>query len=455
MYDWNVTLPTAVPSSFTEVAAFYNNLILCYSGTIPVLGTSGLYGIVTSSSPYTYFALNLNASRGAIGSELWSNTVTPPAGNLTVLTGPIDPVAGVFTEGYKETLNWVGYNLYTGAKMWGPTASQVPLDYFGNPITPLIQGQAAYGNLYSIGYGGILYCYDLKTGNLLWTYGNGGEGNSTYSGFQSPFGDYSTFIQAVGNGVIYTVSSEHTVNTPIYKGALARAINATNGQEIWTLSGYTGEFAHMSYAIADGYATWFNGYDNQIYSVGQGPSQTTVTAPDIAADSGVPVVIRGTVTDISAGTKQTQQAADFPNGVPVSSDASMKDWMGYVYQQKPLPTNFTGVQVQLYVLDSNGNHREIGTAMTDTSGMYTLSWTPDIAGNYTVYAQFAGTAGYWPSSAETSFVVTSPHATLAPTGTPQPQSAADMYFVPAIAGLFVLIIVVAIVLALLMLRKRP
>ena len=65
--------------------------------------------------------------------------------------------------------------------------------------------------------------------------------------------------------------------------------------------------------------------------------------------------------DISAGTKQTEQAADFPNGVPCASDASMTAWMGYVYQQQPEPTNFTGVQVQLAVLDSNGNHYPIGT----------------------------------------------------------------------------------------------
>ncbi len=34
-------------------------------------------------------------------------------------------------------------------------------------------------------------------------------------------------------------------------------------------------------AIADGYSVSLNGYDNQIYSVGRGPSATTVSAPDI------------------------------------------------------------------------------------------------------------------------------------------------------------------------------
>ena len=46
-----------------------------------------------------------------------------------------------------------------------------------------------------------------------------------------------------------------------------------------------------------------------------------------------------------------------------------------------------------------------------------------------------------------------PTATAAPT--PIPASVADTYFIPAIAGLFVLIIIVLIVVVLLMLRKKP
>jgi len=455
-YDWNVSLPTSIPSSFSQVAAFYGNMMLCESGPLSGISIGLLNGGVSSSwAPYTYFALNLNASRGALGSVMWTNTVPAAPGNVTVLFGPADPTTGVFTEGYKETMQWVGYNLYTGAKLWGPTPSQAPLDYYGNPITPLIQAQLAYGNLYSMGYSGILYCYNALTGALQWTYGNGGAGNSTNAGLNSPFGDYPSFINAVGNGVIYTVASEHTINTPIYKGALQRAINATTGAEIWTISGYTGEFSAMSYAMADGYNTWFNGYDNQIYVVGRGPSSLTVTAPNNAVDSGAPVVIRGTVTDISAGTKQTEQAGVFPNGVPVASDASMTNWMGYVYQQKPLPTSFTGVPVTVDVIDSNGNYRNIGTATTDETGMYSLTWTPNISGNYTVIATFHGTNGYYPSYSETTFVVGSPQATSTPASPTPAPSAADLYFVPAIAGLFVLIIIVAIVLAMLMLRKRP
>ena len=450
----NATLPTTLPSTYSQIAEYYGNMILCESGSMPNVEMSTL-NVAISITPYEYFAINLNASRGAVGSLMWTTTVDPPPGNETVLLGPTDPTSGVFTEGWQQTMQWVGYNLYTGAKMWGPTPPQAALDYYGNPITPYIQAQLAYGNLYSMGYAGIMYCYNAKTGALKWTYGNGGEGNSTNAGPNSPFGDYPTFINAVGNGIIYLVASEHTVNTPIYKGALQRAINATTGAQIWTLSGYTGEFSAMSYAMADGYNTWFNGYDNQIYVVGRGPSATTVTAPDTAAPVGTPIVIKGTVMDISAGTTQTEQAADFPNGVPVASDASMSQWMSYVYQQQPEPTNFTGVPVQIAVLDSNGNHYVIGTAYTTISGTYSLTYTPTISGNFTVFATFAGTNGYYPSSAENSFAVSPAAATPAPTAAPVTGLATMSALTYGIVAAVIAIIIAIAIVGLLLMRKKP
>jgi hypothetical protein len=451
----NITITPAsdIPTApFSQIAAYYGNMILCESGTLPNIQTSLLNGAI-SEAPYEYFAINLNSSRTTVGSVMWTNTVQAAPGNVTVLLGPTDPATGVFTEGWQQTMQWVGYSLYTGKQIWGPTASQAPLDYYGNPITPLIQGQCAYGNLYSMGYAGILYCYNDQTGKLLWTYGNGGEGNSTKSGPNTPFGDYATFIQAVGNGVIYLVASEHTINTPIYKGATARAVNATSGAEIWQLSAYTGEFSAMSYAMADGYNTWFNGYDNQIYVVGRGPSETSVTAPSAGLASGQSVVISGTVMDISAGTTQTEQAADFPHGVPCASDASMQQWMAYVYQQQPCPSNFTGVPVTISVTDSNHNTRVIGTATTDGSGFYTLTWTPDIPGNFTVTATFAGNHGYYPSSDVTSFTVEQAAAAPTPTASP-PASNVDTYVLGSAVAIIIVLVIIGVVIALMVRRPR-
>ena len=307
--------------------------------------------------------------------------------------------------------------------------------------------------MYVSAYAGILYCYDTKTGDLLWTYGNGGEGNSTDSGLETPFAHYPTFVNAIGSGIVYTVTTEHTPETPLFKGGLQRAINATTGQEIWSISGYTGEFTTFSYAMADGYNTWFNGYDNQIYVVGRGPSQTTVSTPHAGLAFGQPVVISGSVTDIASGTTQTQVTGNFPNGVPVSSDASMKDWMGYVYQQQPEPSNFTGVPVTIAVTDSNGNCYNIGTATTDASGTYRLTWIPTIPGDFTVTTTFAGTNGYYPSNAEDGFTVMEQSAATA-TPTPAPGSSFDAYFVPAVIGIVLAIIIVGAV-TILALRKKP
>jgi hypothetical protein len=131
----------------------------------------------------------------------------------------------------------------------------------------------------------------------------------------------------------------------------------------------------------------------------------------------------------------------------------MKDWMGYVYQQKPLPTNFTGVPVTIDVLDSNGNYRSIGSATTDSRGAYTLTWAPDITGNYTVIANFAGTNGYWPSSAETSFAVDP----AAPTPSPYPVvnlPPTETYFAISTVAIIVAI-AIGFAVTILMLRKRP
>ena len=128
--------------------------------------------------------------------------------------------------------------------------------------------------------------------------------------------------------------------------------------------------------------------------------------------------------------------------------------MGYVYQQQPMPTNFAGVPVQLYVLDANGNYRSIGIATTTSTGTYSYVWKPDIPGDYTVYASFAGNNDYWGSNAQATFNVMSQTSTPAPTATTPTQSMADQYFLPVSAIVIVLLIIVA-ALAILALRKRP
>jgi hypothetical protein len=474
-YDWNVSIPwlNAMPpppdavnpvtgvlvappagsNPVSIVAVKYGDLMLCREGSLPT-------GYATTGKgypqlPYTYFAVNLNSSVGAIGSILWKQTYNPPAGNITLIQEPVDFQTGVWTLSYEETMQFVGYSLTTGNLLWGPTPSQTAWDYYGYPGTSQLPATIAYGNLYDSSFGGICYCYSDTTGKVLWTYGNGppGSDNSTNAGLNVFYGDYPTMIQSIANGVIYMATNEHTIPNPIYKGAVTSAINATTGQLIWRLSDYPSEWSTpgSAYVVADGYATFMNGYNNQIYSVGRGPSKTSAKVEPF----GNSVVISGTVTDISAGTTESQQAADFPNGVPCASDASMQAWMGYVYQQQPEPTNFTGVPVTISVTDSNHNTYVIGTATTDESGMYTLTWTPIIPGNFTVYANFQGTNGYWPSSAETSFYASPAAATPAPTASPPTGLASTGTLELGVAAIIIVIVIIGAVLAVLTLRKRP
>ena len=236
----------------------------------------------------------------------------------------------------------------------------------------------------------------------------------------------------------------------MFPGAKRLAINATTGELVWSILSFSGK----SYAAhADGMMVQCNCYDKLIYTFGKGQTATAVSIQNDIIIHGNSVLVKGMVTDESPGTKDSDRTARFPNGVPAVSDASMSPWMEYVYMQQPKPTNATGVPVTLSVLDANGNYREIGTTTSDANGYYSYEWTPDIEGKYTVYAAFGGSESYWPSTTETSFSVHQAAATPSP-ATPAPQSAVDMYFVPAVAGIIVAI-AIGFAITILLLRKRP
>jgi hypothetical protein len=460
-YDWNISIPWHNTMALTPsvIAANYGDCMLCRNGSLP----AGFPATGTGASqvPFTYFLVNLNATVGPIGEILWMQTYPVPPGNITVTGGTVDWQTRTWDLSYEETMQWVGYSLTNGAQLWGPTASETAFDYYGQPGTPGLAGVMAYGNIYDSSFGGVCYCFNDVTGALLWTWGNGpaGSDNSTNAGTATPYGDYPTFVQAIANGVVYLATDEHTITDPIYKGASITYINATTGQELTgaVLSDYPSEWSGsgVQFSVGDGYLTCMNGYNNEIYCLGQGSSATTVQAPLTAITAGSNVAIQGTVMDTSAGTQEPVVQADFPYGVPVSSDADMGTWMGYVYQQQAMPTNFTGVTVQIAAIDPNGNHIVIGTATTDGNGLYHYTWTtPNVPGTYSVYATFAGSNGYYPSNSETTMIVqNAPSATPAPTATP--TSIADLYFLPVSIAIIIAIVIVGAVLALLMLRKRP
>jgi len=230
-------------------------------------------------------------------------------------------------------------------------------------------------------------------------------------------------------------------------------LNITNGQPVWSI---LGEMVDDSQAISDGVLVGANGYDNQIYAFGMGPSETTVTAPDVGVTTSTPVTITGTVMDNSAGSQQQAVAANFPHGLPCVSDASMTQFMEGVYEQQPMPTNLTGVPVTIYVTDSNHNTYPIGTTTTDPyTGTFGLTWTPIIPGNFTVTATFAGTQSYYASTSTTYFYAGKPAPTAAPAASPVTGLASTGSLELGIAIVVIVIVIIGAAILAVLIRKRP
>jgi outer membrane protein assembly factor BamB len=375
------------------------------------------------------------------GEQLWitNRTYTP----YTNLQGPTSFMTGdgVYVIVNQATYEAMGFSLNNGKELW-TTNLPDPNTYDSLSFS----GDEANGVLYLFGLGGDVYALDMQTGKVLWHY------NTGTAGYDSPYGVWPIPDQRnshAGAGDVLYFGEGHLYSPPMFRGAHLTAINITNGKPIWSCLGFN---VGNNFAIADGVLIVVNDYDNQIYGYGKGPSATTASAPDTVQPLGNQVLVQGTVIDISAGSQQEAVAANFPNGLPCVSDQSMSDWMAYVYEQQPKPANATGVKVTISVLDPNNNAYDVGTTTSDASGFYSAVFTPPVPGKYTIIATFAGSEGYYGSSAETALTVSeAPAATPAPTS--PPASMADLYLLPGIVGIIIAIAVVGAII-ILMLRKR-
>ena len=75
----------------------------------------------------------------------------------------------------------------------------------------------------------------------------------------------------------------------------------------------------------------------------------------------------------------------------------------------------TGVPVTIYATDPNGNTQTVGTATSDTSGNFAITWTPAATvGNYKITASFGGSNAYG-SSYATAYAAVVAAPTVAPT----------------------------------------
>jgi len=429
--QWNITMQTYPGEAIVDV----NSGVILAS---TVTGVGSFLGPGLSS-----FATEIGYS-ATTGQQMWIQNVTLPSGPTTSFNYNMGPMAdGVFTAYDALSEQWYGFNANTGAKLWGPTAADN--DPWGSEPSPW-QSQIAYGILYGLASDGIR-AFNLTTGQELWDF-KGISSGTNFPGFSHyPFEQSS---MTVADGKLY-LNTGVSHGDPVFDGAQLYCVDAMSGKLLWNIN----TFAEGVMPISDGILVALNGYDNSLYAYGMGPSKTTVNAPEVGVTTATPITITGSVTDISTGAQQNAVAANFPNGLPCVSDASMTQFMEAVYMQQPMPSNTTGVPVTLSVLDSNGNYRTIGTTTTNAQGQYGFTWTPDIPGNYTVYAAFAGTNGYYPSSASTYFHASATAPTPAPTATPLSGVATQTTLEYIGIAIIIIIIIGIAVLALLVTRKHP
>ncbi len=365
---------------------------------------------------------------------------------------------GIYCEANYASYELAGYSLDTGKQIWTTNLNvkmsdgQMPNQYDSYGLTT--NPDSTTGVLYIWGLGGDVWAVNMTNGNIIWDW-------STYqingpAGTESPYGTYPLWVfsdealAGQGADTILYLSEGHEYNPPLLHGALEVALNANTGQLVWSNLG----FDDTSTAVAYGVMTTFNSYDGQVYAYAQGPSKITISAPQIGVTTKTPITITGTITDVSPGASQSAVAKNFPNGLPCVSDASMSGLMEAAYEQQPLPSNLTGVPINVYVLDSNNNYRSIGTTTSNALGDWGLTWTPDISGNYTVYAVFAGTHGYYPTSTSTMFYAGLPPTSATPAPTAATNLASNSTVEYGIVAIIIVIVIIGAVLALLVTRKH-
>ncbi|MEM2130574.1 MAG: PQQ-binding-like beta-propeller repeat protein, partial [Candidatus Bathyarchaeia archaeon] len=337
--DWNagVQLNVTIPHFDIPAGAQYPVIFDPKDPSVVIVSTQSS-GDTLSGAPFAEAAFSMTD-----GHMLWNKTRNEGTWEAVVGGKAISIADDCYVVFRKETRQLYAYSVSTGEKKWvsDPRRSQWGM---------FVQGiNFAYGKCYAIGYDGMIYAYDAKTGKELWTWG------PVNAGLETPYGVYPLYGGTVAaDHKLIVCNGEHSANSPLYRGERMYVVDTDTGETLWSISGW-----YQQPSAANGVIVVPNGYDGKIYCFGKGPSATTVTALPKVTMHGSKVLVEGTVIDISPGTQQNEEAKRFPNGVPVVSDECMSAWMEYVYMQKPRPNNVTGVEVVIEVLDPNGNYYEV------------------------------------------------------------------------------------------------
>ncbi|MCL1976639.1 MAG: PQQ-binding-like beta-propeller repeat protein, partial [Candidatus Bathyarchaeota archaeon] len=127
----------------------------------------------------------------------------------------------------KEIRVHYAFSLETGKYLWA-TEPQIYADAWTD--SPSSEKLIAYNRLYAASCGGIVYCYDITNGQLLWTY----EAKDKYT---------ESYITAnwwlmpvfISDGKIYLGHMEHSALEPKPRGAPFFALDAETGDLVWEI----------------------------------------------------------------------------------------------------------------------------------------------------------------------------------------------------------------------------
>ncbi len=397
-----ISFPQGFDTPYTlSITGISDGVILAYYGTV---GNYALHIGYSAQDGHELWAFNRTFAGGPTGFEAFTAIGSGIYAQLNVPTG-----------------QWVAWSLSDGSQLWVSDHQVYPWGIYNGGTGAVI----AYGRMYSISYDGYVHAFDITNGKELW------KSSSGNSGLDAPYGTYPFFYgPIIADGVVFTGTGEHSPTQPLIRGEKLFAFDANSGKQLWNIPGLI-----ALEALADGYLVGYNGYDNQIYVFGKGPSATTVNVSTEVVAQGATVLIKGTVTDQSMGQPGTAAIAD----------ANMGMYMANLKMQQPLDlTTVTGVPVTLLAHAPDGSTTTIAQITSDSNGQFVAMWTPPSKGLYTIIASFPGSDSYGSSYAEAALGVTA--AISASSSSTAPL---DLYIIIA-----TIVIIIAIAIAVIVLRRK-
>ena len=164
------------------------------------------------------------------GEELWSIEGIP---EVFTSSGGILADHGKLAISLVGSRSWMCWDLETGDFEWESELGTYPWGSFWS-----YSSDSAYGNIYCGTYDSF-YAIDWDDGSIVWKFGAPAQypyetprvdetGQTVYPWFSSLY---------IADGKIFTYNNIHSPEQPIKRGLKWYALNATTGEEIWSLPG--------------------------------------------------------------------------------------------------------------------------------------------------------------------------------------------------------------------------